>query len=475
MHNNGHIVHQEGETLYYVTLLFKYSQTATITVPCFIRDVLMHYSRSVTAIKRYYPRDTAFWFFNNHPIDSVMVLGCVAGWKWKFIGDSDYAIFHLDDCTVLPDQVTLLKCKCSKSLLMRSGLPLGDLSGWTLRVRGRMNDYEELEVDLLEICGDLLAEIEFWKECFKVKRLLDKPWILDDSVSSLLSTQDDGRPLQYGTFVECLERKQFKNDLELASPYCSEDDTSYSNEIIFPIDEEVGCLESDLDQSHLMEFGVSESPKTLIVANEDSVVNQRQRISELTLADNSMSGRSQLAKREISKGHNSKYYGQQFLKYLLHQKFTEISTMNTYRNATLNGILTSAATNKSESRLHQGSEALEDVKMMLFNEVLQRLASMELISLFERQKLINIKNLKSCFNYISERISTVVKLGCYTGKIDYRHIRDALGYRNLTNYVILELYKEALRHFFASTHQSNVRWWIDLNNEEVSFIHFEYG
>lgn len=470
---NDHVVCQYNGLPYYLPLFFQYSESFRLIVPCFLRDVIQHYQQTNGAVvKKYYEGSLAnanvSWFYNNHPIAGIFVMGCVVGCKWRWIGDVDFAILALDDCTKAAGQTSFLSCKCSRNLILGCGLPTGNLSGWKLRLRGTMSiNRLELDVEDIEIVEDLIDEIKFWKAALEYRTNLEVPWVIQDSVLLDYFTQEDKRDSsasKTNNFIELLQREQFQREMEITSPY-SFHHGFYSQNLWNSRSAEDLLVEGvenefDVEDTHLM-----------IPIHERKSATNDQRDNHINITDTC--NEFDIPKPQTSVLHSFNSYKQQLLKYLLTCGQNSLSIWALYQDIGLTKILEVVATRRFHQQFTKELQPIDKIKMSLFQKVIQQYIDMGLLQQATGDE-VTTKSLIQCFSFIVKRTQTFIKLECDTGKIDYDNVRQSVGLPRLKNKIILDLFKESLRQFTDKPTSVLKQWWIDAGNDTGTFIHFDY-
>ncbi|CUS21248.1 LAQU0S02e09406g1_1 [Lachancea quebecensis] len=454
MPNWDHVVYRDNDIDYYVPSLFYLSPTFQTTVPCFVCDLSYHFKRSKTITQKYYSGEQDAWLYGNYPISSVEVLGCVVGWKWKLIGERDNAMFKLDDSTREPQgPPTLLNVKCSKGVVLRSGLPLADLSGWTLKLVGQMNRFAELDVQSVKICSELQDEIEFWHRAIKWRKKLSAPWTVEKAVLDRVCAPTSEAPSSTYTFVQWLEQQHYQREMKIAEDYSEE-----PREIVLPFKHVSQDMVLD-DRGAKLGPQTGCCEKTQIKKLE---VHARTRASELVETF------GQVAGPRISI-HD---YVRHVLDHLLTQNRIEVSTLNTFRSPGPLRVLRRVAA----QRARRQARPVDEIASSIFADVLQRLACAGLISVFAQGRILNLRVLKNCDDYVAQRIAALVKLRSYTGKIDFRRACDLFGLARSAplDRLLVDLHKRALRRLAAASDTPLQSWWIELAGPTAAFVRFEY-
>lgn len=454
MANWDHVVYRNKDVDYYVPSLFHLSPTFQTTVPCLVCDLSYHFKRSKIITQKYYAGEPEAWLYGNYPIGSVEVLGCVAGWKWKLIGECDNAMFKLDDSTREPrGPPTLLSVKCSKGVVLRSGLPLGDLSGWTLKLAGQMNRFGELDVQSVRICSELQDEIEFWKRAMKWRRELSVPWTVEKAVLDRVCAPAGNAPPSSYNFVQWLEQQHYQREMKIADDY-----SEGPREIVLPFKH----------VSQDMVLGDQEAESEPHTGRHEQTQARSPEMHEHSRAPELVETIDQAAGPRASV-HD---YVRHVLDHLLTQNRVEVSTLNTFRSPGPLRVLRRVAA----QRARRQARPVDEVASSLFADVLQRLARAGLISVFAQGRILNLRVLKNCDDYVTQRIAALVKLHSYTGKIDFRRACDLLGLVRSAplERLLVDLHKRALRRLAAAGDTPLQSWWIELAGPAAAFVHFEY-
>lgn len=348
------MVGKEGGLVYYSPLEFHKNRYHGVTVPMLAVDVLEMVERSKEVCLRYYRGGFLGLLYGNHPLNRIKVMGIAVGCRYRCIGDNDYLLVKLDDCS---GSSGFLQCKCLESLANRFGLCWGSVSGQKLKMHGRFNLYYcELEVDEVELVSDMVAEIEHWEVSIKYRRRLSVPWVEPASPETNLCSYAQG--LRAG------------------------------NVIALP---KVPGLKKEFLRALLRQ----ESGKT--------------RTTELLYA--------------------------------------------------LSGALENMA--------------FQELKFEVLLDQLYKLHYSGLVSCQPNNNKVDLRPLKSLYQYSMRRISTLINLQCSTGRIDYDYVRGKLNHPQFTERAIVDIFKESLR-VIARCQRLLSSWWIDAGNKEFSVIYFKY-
>ena len=464
---------------YYIPALFKRSPTFQVSIPCLIRDIALHFNRSRDVVRRYYAGGITVWFFNNYPISCIEVLGCVVGWKWKMIGESDYAIFNIDDCTRDgPETPTLLQCKCSRSLVLRSGLPIGALIGWRLKLTGTMNDFAELEVSSVVICTDLTQEIEYWQSALRWRKRLDAAWVVEDDIAGQVLTQEGWLKSTSLNFIQRLEFQHYQNEMQITE---SSNDFA-PREIVLPfkhgsLDVLLDAESAKIEPSEVRPHEAGLLHKVLDMEGPKKEARDIQHVkpkptNRVTTELNSNQLHPNFARK-------TRRYEQQLLAYLLTQNHVEISTLNTFKSPALEKPLKTAARAYIGIETGPNGPTLDEQSSRVFAEALEKLATMGLLHLFAQGRIINLQSLQRCYEFVKQRVEALVKLRSLTGKIDYSRICRATGLNPpdaQINTVFLHLHKRALRALVEDPSSGLRSWWVEpaAQTADSAYLRLEY-
>ncbi|SCU83766.1 LAME_0C06546g1_1 [Lachancea meyersii CBS 8951] len=454
-----HIAYQAENVDYYIPILFGYSATFEQIVPCFVGDIERGYARWEKDIKRYYPSGSSFWLLGNHPMHRLTVQGSVVSWKWKFIGDSDHAFFKIDDCTrASPDIVSLLNCKCSRSLILRDGLPNADLSGWRLTLHGVINQYQELEVQSIEICASISQEVEFWRTAMAWRDTLQEPWALDKKALKLALAQEEGLASHTDyTFVQRLERQAYQSQMQISN---ENGPVEAVEEILLPLD--FDSLDLVLDDG----YDLVQRPAGNQWTSGDG---SGEAIPIGTLSEDCTSVDMQIVSESAVKlrKYSINDYRRLLLEYFICQRAPEISTLNTFRNPTLIRVL--------RSLVHAESPDLfEKEASSIFAQVLTKLVDLGLIRVFAQGRILGLKVLQACYAQAARRVTALVALRLNTGTLDFRAQCYAvqLPYQKALNAIVLDLYKRALRRVTEDPFTDVQSWWLEMTGPSTALVHF---
>ncbi|SCU99689.1 LANO_0F03202g1_1 [Lachancea nothofagi CBS 11611] len=490
-----HIVYQDGNTNFYIPILFGHSPTFGQVVPCFVGDVIRGYKLWTMVIKRYYPSLNNTWLYNNYPVETITILGCVVSCKWRFIGGIDFALFKIDDCTRETLRApSLLNCKCSKSLILRSGLPQGDLSGWRFKLSGVMNRYEELEVRSIDICSSVSQEVEFWKNAMQWRSILSDVWTVDQRTIEFVFSQEDSQNVSSSyDFVQRLERQAYDRDLQIGD---GGESTQIQMDIQLPFDHDSLKTVLEEKQDHLAaksaiaiedrgfdEKGISESSSRIECGDERDTLDRHGAEINYTSQEQSQGNGPRVPALphatldEVNiMGYTKELdsislndYRKLMLEHFLSQNAIEISTLNTFRNPTLYAAVRSLATGRTRS--------VEEEASFYFTQVLERYVNVGLIGIFAQGRILNLKTIKACDKYVAQRVAALVALGMNTGKIDFRKTADDLriACNKSSSQILLALHKRALQKIVETGDTNLAAWWLELINNRCAIIRFEYA
>lgn len=169
------VICQEGGLIYYSPLVFDKNPYYGVTVPILVTDLLELVEDSKNLCRRHYGNGFRGLFYKNHPLDRISVMGMVVGCRYKHIGDEDYFLMQLDDCS---GSRGFLQCKCLESLAMGNGLSWGSICGQILKISGLFNLwYCEMEVEWIEFVSDIIVEVGHWQNAIEYRRKLSIPWV----------------------------------------------------------------------------------------------------------------------------------------------------------------------------------------------------------------------------------------------------------------------------------------------------------
>ncbi|GAV52485.1 hypothetical protein ZYGR_0AG04760 [Zygosaccharomyces rouxii] len=169
------VINQEGDLVYYSPLVFDKNPYHGVTVPILVVDLLKLVDESKILCRRHYGNGFRGLFYGNHPLNKISVMGMVVGCRYKRIGEDDYFLIQIDDCS---GSQGFLQCKSLESLAVGNGLSWRSICGQKLRISGAFNLwYREMEVEWLEFVPDIITEIEHWQNAIEYRRKLSIPWV----------------------------------------------------------------------------------------------------------------------------------------------------------------------------------------------------------------------------------------------------------------------------------------------------------
>lgn len=411
-----HVIHQEGDIQFYVPCLFIHAIYQGMTVPLLVSDVLQLVEKSKYVCLNYYQAQIWILFWGNHPLEKISVLGCVVGCRSKFIGDEDYLLFRLDDCS---GGFHFLNCKCSKELALSCGMSWGSLSGRRLKVFGVFKlQWCELDVEYFEFCDNLQLEIDHWTEAIKYRAQLMLPWSFEDpSASGKNQTDSDAHD-----YVQQLHKAALMDEILIATP---------SNSLA--LDDAYDRIRGRDPQQDLGTSG----------AREGSVIVS----CSLTEAKSNL------------------------LRVLISRDNHRTSTTELYQD--LSDLLDQVAALKfQQQNLVSHVKPWEQLRTEVFNDMLGKLEQAGLLY-FPNIHVLDWISLKNLHNYSVERTWTLLKLQCNVGVLDHDYIRRKLSKPELTGKAILDVFKETLRAICEAYPNFLASWWIDTDRNS-SVIHFVY-
>lgn len=185
-------------TQHHEPVLFDRAPTSGVYVPLFISDI--HRSQSVldvygsVGLRRHIEN---YFMVNNFPVRDIKVRGTIVGESYKAVDNHlrdsrDFLVFTIDDysgSTALTVQV-----KADVALCVRCGVPLIDLYGTIVEVKGFVKEYfgtREVCAQDMRVLGSqdqIHLEIEFWKENLLVRNnILAHSWHPTDEQDALSS------------------------------------------------------------------------------------------------------------------------------------------------------------------------------------------------------------------------------------------------------------------------------------------------
>ncbi|CEP63040.1 Stn1p LALA0_S07e01068g [Lachancea lanzarotensis] len=454
-----HIAYQTEGVDYYIPVLFRYSATFEQKVPCFVGDLTRGLEKWEKEIQRYYPNGSAFWLLGNHPIRKLTVQGYVVSWKWKFIGEIDYALFKIDDCTrEAADIASLLPCKCSKSLILQNGLPNINLSGCQLKMHGSMNKYRELDVESIEVCTGVLKEVGFWRMAMQWREVLAEPWVIDEkALNEAFLSQDEGLgPNTTYNFVHWLEREAYKSEMQISG---EDRPSGTTQELLLPMDlDYVNSVVADGNWcgNEVVVESANDRDSSPVEARQlaDPVVELVSQKSDFSLSD----------------------YRRLLTEYLICQRKNEISMLNTFRNPTLMQVLRSLLRGKCEiSRKEEEEQQQEDEEASrVFAQAVARLADMGVARVLAQGRILNLQMLQFCYTQASARIAVLVAMRLNTGVLDFEALCNSVNllYQKPLNGILLDIYKRALRCATENPNSLVRSWWIEMSSSSTAVVHF---
>ncbi|QLL34946.1 hypothetical protein HG536_0H03210 [Torulaspora globosa] len=467
MGSYDHVAHQEGDLIFFVPPLFLHSRYYRgEVVRLLIGDLWQCIEKSRNVCVEYYQYNASCLFWKNHPIRRLCVLGTVMGFKWKWIDGEDYVFLFVDDFTSRPDdQSKFLACRCRKDLLLSYCLSIEQLTGKRLRLSGKIDVHSgELSVDDIEMCYDLMAEIEHWELCLMQRRDLNRPWELSRQICENTLTQDSWgqvggneditafatplKPRNKQDFVEALLIEDYKQELEIVSPYRDasqrEDETSDV------------CL-NPKRLNFVIESSVPQTSEPSLLKPESSQGNpERNRTDKSIFTCSESEARVQV------------------LKYLLSRPDRAIPVVELYQASQINDIVSDISTiifNRQNLVLVKPFELL---KSETFFEIIRKLVASGLVK-YSSQNVIDSTPLKSLYKYFTDRLQGLLKLQLYSGVVEIRQIREKPSLLGVSHKAILEVLKEALRVLVNKNPDAIAGWWIETKEKESIHIHLEYS
>ncbi|QLQ82067.1 hypothetical protein HG537_0G03220 [Torulaspora globosa] len=457
-----HVAYQDRDVTFFVPPLFSHSRYYRgKAVPLLIGDLWQCIEKSRVVCVEYYHYQTSCLFWKNHPIRRVSVLGIVMGFKWKWINEEDYVFLFVDDFSSRPDdQSKLLACKCRKDMLQTYCLSVNQLVGKRLRLSGEIDLYRgELSVDDVELCHDLMTEIEHWELSLAQCKDLNRPWELNRQVCEDTLTQEsyaqtgenEGtsafttpvKPRNKQEFVEALLVEQYKRELEIVSPY--RDGSQCEDEI-----------SDDSMNSKSLKFVIESSVQQI---NEPLLLNPE---NSQVHSDKSISTCSESEARV------------QVLRYLLSRGNRAVPLLELYQAAEINNIVSDISTIIFNRQNLMLVKPLELLKSETFFEIIRKLVISGLIT-YTSQNVIDSTPLKSLYKYFTSRLLGLLKLQFYSGTIEIRQVHEKLSLPNVSHKAILEVLKETLRDLVNKHPNAITGWWIEMNGKESIQIHLEYS
>lgn len=466
MGSYDHVAHREGDVSFFVPPLFSHSRYYRgDAVRLLIGDLWQCVERSRSVCVEYYQYRVSCVFWKNHPIRRVCVLGTVMGFRWRWIDQEDYVFLFIDDFSSRPDdQSKFLTCKCRKDILFSYCLSVKQLVGKRLRLSGEINLHRrELSVDDVGICNDLVAEIEHWELCLIQRRDLNRPWELSRQVCEDILTQescgllgeDQGncafatplKPRNKQDFVEALLVEEYKQELEIVSPY------------------------RDGSQRHDEDSDEGLKPKSLNLVLESSVpqAGESSLLHPESFQDNSQRN---LTHGSISTCSESEARVQ-ILRYLLSRAERAVPVVELYQTSQINDIVSDISTIIFNRQNLVLVKPLELLKSETFFEIIHKLVTSGLVR-YSSENVINSTPLKSLYNYLTDRLLGLLKLQCYSGIIEIRQIREKQSL-DVSLKAILEVLKEALRVLINKYPNAIKGWWIETKEKESIHVHLEYS
>lgn len=469
MEGYEHVAYRDNDIKYFIPWLFKHSLYYNNTrVYVLIADLLYHIEKSRHVCANHYAGRVSCVFWKNHPVEKICVLGCVVGYKWRWINGEDYIFLTIDDCTSLPDnRCSFLVCKCSKANILGYGLQLHDLFGRKLRVYGYVNlRYGEFQIEFLEICDDLTLEIEHWVRALKQREELEVPWEIDQQLLEVYFTQDNkesgihnnssqssdcATPMQikhHKNFIEGLQIQNLKDELEITSPYNDS---------------------SSMDLRHLREdsFTSPIKPNNLGVKIEG---NKSKKCAPKSVHDAQYNGGVRIKGVQIC---NSTRAKKQFLRYLMAYTVRTVSVVELFQIPQINDVINDISMLKFQQQNLVLVKPFEQVKTETFFELIGKLNNVGLLRRIN-DNFVDAEPLQKLYVYCTKRLLALIKLQCYSGTIDHEHIREKLSLPTLTHRAIVDVFKESLRTLTQKHPQMITSWWIEMNTEKASFVHLEY-
>ncbi|SCU78189.1 LADA_0A04324g1_1 [Lachancea dasiensis] len=522
-----YLVYQNNDVKFYIPIVFKESPTFDKVVPCCVADVVRGYKKWEQTIKRYYPAESEFWMLGNYPMNKIMICGRAVSWKWKFISGLDHAMFKIDDCSrESPENSTLLGCKCSKSLILQSGLPLSDLSGWGFILYGVVNRFLELEVQKIEIMSNMVQEVDFWRSTVEWREKLSDPWVVDADTMRSSFSQDDllNRQISYN-FVQHLELQAYQRELQISEgqniPLASPKEIS-----LVPSEQrflEVDCCESPshTKQELLVEDNKEDDNKmyerSLIASgssnalrasdpdhgtrshvqatNESNYIQGSVKAGLFDVQNFLAQGRSNfdlppqtahtnngdkrpvILHSELRHNGNGRFpsytpnvYLKSLVEYILQQPAIEVSTLSAFCEPHLTMIL--------RSLVSQRECPIEELTSTIFRQALETLADWGLIRFFAQGRILNLATIKKLATSVSQRLSALVTLRLNTGKFEFTKLCYSVHveYQSPMNAIFMAILKRELRKMVQRPNQTLLTsWWIEVITVNSVVVHFEYA
>lgn len=463
-----HVAYQEGDLTFFVPSLFQHAlYYHGEAVPMLITDLLQFLEKSKRVCIKYYQCRVSCLFWNNHPIGRVCVVGTLMGFKWKWINEQDYMFLYVDDFTFSSDVETpLLICKCPKELLMSCGLSAEHLTGKRLRLTGEVDIYhKELSLSDVELCSDLVLEIEHWRLSLVKREALNRPWEMSRQICEQTLTQDSGiladgndynevlttpmisRTKQ--TFVETLLVEEYKEELEIISPY----------------------REESQQEGETLDTSSQSSPPRVLI--EDSVP---QNLESSLLSLETYEGRDDEdipVDKSIFTCSEAKARVQ-VLRYLLVRPDRTVPIVELYQASQINDIITDISTIMFNRQNLVHVKPLELLKTETFFEIVRKLITSGLVT-HSNQNVIDYTPLKRLYSYSADRLLVLLKLQCYSGIIYVPETRQKLSLPAISHIAVLEVIKEALRVLVGKFPQVITRWWIEMKGQDSIVVHLEYS
>lgn len=457
MDSYGYAAHKENDIEFYDPYLLKYGLYYNKSyIHLLTADILYHVRRTKYIFKYYYKESSNIFpcfFWNNHPLNKISVLGYVISWKLKWIGCQEYIIFSIDD-TSSNESGEFLNCKCSKETLLRSNVTIKDHTTDRFRLVGTLNlEYMELNIEYIEYAGTLHDEIVHWELAVEQRTLLNDPWIIDKSFMEtiLIEQQDDDyllknqfqrTPSKNGNmvrnYIRNLQMEVLRDELEITSPYTESDGYLYTDFSLDP---------NDLDdiKKHLM-------------VDLDSL-DEREPLDPIIAPSVSLSDMKQIRRH--------------FLQLLLNESDCQINITKIDNYLDLNKFIIDVCNFGFQNQNSLALKSFEELKEEKLSDLFQTVERAGLLQ-FISTIIVDITCLHKLYEYCYRRLIGLIKLRCYVGTIDHERIKEQLNLNNVSRKAILSIFKEAINNIISQYPLLIKSWWIDINNDRASLINLQY-
>ncbi|EDO18450.1 hypothetical protein Kpol_1032p44 [Vanderwaltozyma polyspora DSM 70294] len=423
---------------FYDRRYWKYCESYdTCYVPLLISDINCRIDSSKRVCNDIYGGligDVLFW--GNRPLVKICVIGCVIGWRWKWIRNEEYLIIKIDDSS---DKHGFLDCKCSKSVLLSSGIVISNGIGMTLKLFGKVGlRYCEFNITFMEYTDGLVSEVNHWRSSIQQRVLLQNPWEFDglkyqeeEEKEGEVEEREENVTTSHPRITNNqiivssspIEQKNFNDPLEIASPYREIEESMYDNGEISVI---------MLDSTDPVE----------VESDEDNF--------------------------------NEQNTNQAVLKILLNEPKDRISTVQLYQLPKFMSIINQISINRirKENISHKG---LEDIKIEVFYKLLKTFSKNGLIKYIDETE-IDLSLLHKIYKNFQRQVSVLILLRCTTGNIDLTKLKQLPDINSSSNIEFADILQESIEKI-AKSSPNLLKIWrikkIDKNNYKLNFVYHQ--